>query len=197
MKNILIPVYSLKIKNIILFLTRGLIFIFSNGHIHNVVLTLINVVKIYVENDIVVSTLPNVVQINVEMDNVDSTLFNVITFNVDVHNIVSTLIWRCTTLRRHTTLKTTLNRRLNVCWVRCFWKLCNIDRKAPVLESLLNKAADLKATNFTKKRLQHRGFPVNIAKFLRTPFFIEHPLCLVLLFKSVRLTYYSENAFFT
>ena len=92
MKNILIPVYSLKIKNIILFLTRGLIFIFSNGHIHNVVSTLINVVKIYVENDIVVSTLPNVVQINVEMGNVDSTLFNVITFNVDVHNIVSTLI---------------------------------------------------------------------------------------------------------
>ena len=28
--------------------------------------------------------------------------------------------------------------------------------------------------NFIKKRLQHRFFPVNIAKFLRTTFFIEH-----------------------
>ena len=69
MKKILSPAYSLKLKNIILFLNRGLIFIiiiFSNGHIHNFVLTLPNVVKIYVENDNIVSTLANVVQINVE-----------------------------------------------------------------------------------------------------------------------------------
>ena len=63
-------------------------YLFSNGHIHNVISTLLNVVKIYVENDNVVSTLSNVVQINVEIDNVDSTLFNVVNFNVDVHNIV-------------------------------------------------------------------------------------------------------------
>ena len=74
MKKILSPAYSLKLKNIILFLNRGLIF-FSNGHIRNVVSTLPNVVKIDVENDIAVSTLSNVVQ-----------------FNVDVHNVVSTLI---------------------------------------------------------------------------------------------------------
>ena len=42
-------------------------------------------------------------------------------------------------------------------------------------ESLLNKVADLKTTNFTKKSLQHRGFPVNIAKFLRTSFFYCTP----------------------
>ena len=36
-----------------------------------------------------------------------------------------------------------------------------------MLESLFN--------NFTKKRLQHWCFPVNIAKFLRTAFFIEKP----------------------
>ena len=78
MKKILSLVYSLKLKNI-LFLTRGSIFIFfSNGHIHNVVSTLLSVVQIYVENDNVVSTLSNVVQINVEIDNVDSTLFNVL-----------------------------------------------------------------------------------------------------------------------
>ena len=91
MKKILNPAYSLKLKNNILFLTRGLFF-FSNGHIYNVVSTLPNVVKIYAENGNVVSTLSNVVQINVEIGNVDSTLFNVLNFNVDVHNVVSTLI---------------------------------------------------------------------------------------------------------
>ena len=89
----------------------------SNGHIHNAVSTLLNLVKIYVENDNVVSTLSNVVQINVEIGNVDSTLFNVVNFNVDVHNVVPTLIWRCTTWRRHINLKATLKRRWNVCWV--------------------------------------------------------------------------------
>ena len=91
MKKILSPAYSLKLKNIILFLNRGLIF-FSNGHIRNVVSTLPNVVKIDVENDNVVSTLSNVVQFNVEKHNVVSTLFYVVNFNVDKHNVVSTLI---------------------------------------------------------------------------------------------------------
>ena len=33
----------------------------------------------------------------------------------------------------------------------------------------LNKNASLQSWNFTKKRLQHRFFPVNISKFLGTP----------------------------
>ena len=33
-----------------------------------------------------------------------------------------------------------------------------------------------------KKRLWHRCFPVNFAKFLRTPFFIDNPQWLLLLF---------------
>ena len=45
-------------------------------------------------------------------------------------------------------------------------KVCNIHRKTPVLESLFSKVASLEACNFIKKRLQHRCFPVNIAKFL-------------------------------
>ena len=114
-RKMLSPTYSLKFKNIILFLNRGLYF-FSNGHIRNVVSTLPNVVKIDVENDNVVSTLSNVVQFNVEKHNVVSTLFYVVNFNVDIHNVVSTLIWRCATSRRHINLKTTLNRRWNVCW---------------------------------------------------------------------------------
>ena len=91
MKEILGPTYFLKLKNIILFLNRGLIF-FSNGHIRNVVSTLPNVVKIDVENDNVVSTLSNVVQFNVEIHNPVSTLLNAVNLNVDVHNVVLTLI---------------------------------------------------------------------------------------------------------
>ena len=116
MKKILSPAYSLKVKNVILFLNRDLIF-FSNGHIRNVVSKLPSVVKIDVENDSVVSTLPNVVQLNVEIHHVVSTLLDVVNFNNDVHNIVSTLSWRCATSLRHINLKTTLNRPWNVCWL--------------------------------------------------------------------------------
>ena len=43
----------------------------------------------------------------------------------------------------------------------------NIHRKTSVLESLFSKVVSLEAWNVIKKRLQHRCFPVNIAKFLR------------------------------
>ena len=39
----------------------------------------------------------------------------------------------------------------------------------PMLKSLFNKVTVLRACDFIKKRLQHRCFPVIIAKFLRTP----------------------------
>ena len=39
----------------------------------------------------------------------------------------------------------------------------------PVLESLCDKVAVLKACKFTKKRLQHKRFPVKFTNFLRTP----------------------------
>ena len=114
--NILSPPYSLKLKNIVLFLNENLIF-FPDSHIRNFVSTLPNVVKIDVENDNVVSSLFNVVQFNAEIYNVVSALLNVANFNFDVHNIAATLIWRCVTLRRHINLKTMLNRRWNYCWV--------------------------------------------------------------------------------
>ena len=38
--------------------------------------------------------------------------------------------------------------------------------KTPVLESLSNKVAGLRACNFIRKNLQRSCFPVNIAKFL-------------------------------
>ena len=37
-----------------------------------------------------------------------------------------------------------------------------------------NKVAGLQPSSLLKKRLQHMCFPVNFAKFLRTPFFKEH-----------------------
>ena len=37
-----------------------------------------------------------------------------------------------------------------------------------MLEFLFDKFAGLPANNFITKRLQHRFFPVNIAKFLKT-----------------------------
>ena len=108
--KILSPAYSLKLKNIISFLNRGLIF-FPNGHIPNVVSTLPNVIKIDVENDNVVSTLSNIVQFDVEIHNVVSALLNLVNYNFDVQNVASKLIWRCATSRRHLNLKTTLSQR--------------------------------------------------------------------------------------
>ena len=54
---------------------------------------------------------------------------------------------------------------------RCSQKFCNIHRKTPVLESPFNKFAGLKACIFSKKEALTQVFPVNIAKFLRTPFY--------------------------
>ena len=45
--------------------------------------------------------------------------------------------------------------------------------------SLFNKVACV-ACNFIKKRLEHRCFLVNIAKILKTAFFIEHLQWLIL-----------------
>ena len=51
---------------------------------------------------------------------------------------------------------------------KCSEKFCNFYRKTLVLESHFNKARGLKFYNIIKKRLQHRCFPMNTAKFLRT-----------------------------
>ena len=49
--------------------------------------------------------------------------------------------------------------------------------KTPVLESFSDKVDN---KNAIKKRLQHRCFLVNIAKFLRAAFVIEHFGCLLI-----------------
>ena len=55
------------------------------------------------------------------------------------------------------------------CEKKSFEIFCKFHKITPVLESLFNKVADLKACKFIKNRLQHRCFPVKFAKFLRTP----------------------------
>ena len=51
-------------------------------------------------------------------------------------------------------------------------KIFTIFTEKPLCWSLfLNKNAGLQCWNFIKKRLLHRFFPVNIARFLRTPVF--------------------------
>ena len=59
-------------------------------------------------------------------------------------------------------------------------KILQYRPESAVLESLFNKVAGLKVCRLIEKRLQHGCFPVNIAKLLKTAFFIEH-LCSLLL----------------
>ena len=55
------------------------------------------------------------------------------------------------------------------------WNLRNFKNTFFYRTPLLCNKVFLEACNFMKKRLLHRCFPVNFVKFLRTPFFIEHP----------------------
>ena len=55
-----------------------------------------------------------------------------------------------------------------------------------MLEPPFNKLAGFKTCNFLKKRLQHRCFPVNIAKFLRTLILMK--ICEQLLLQFLLLT---------
>ena len=59
--------------------------------------------------------------------------------------------------------------------------------KTPVLESIFNKG--LKACKFNKKIFQHRSFPANIVKYLRTLFFKEHVHWLPLKFQTLIESY--------
>ena len=52
--------------------------------------------------------------------------------------------------------------------------LGNLSRKWGLVEKRVRSIHSLKAYNFIKKRLQRKCFPVNIAEFMRSAFFIEH-----------------------
>ena len=57
------------------------------------------------------------------------------------------------------------------CKTRYSQKVEKFHRKTPVLESVFNKVADIKAYKFIEKKLQHRCFPLIFAKFLGIPIF--------------------------
>ena len=63
--------------------------------------------------------------------------------------------------------------------------------------SFLNKVAILQACNFIKRRLKHRCFTVNIAKFSRALFYIEHLPWLHLWFLSFNPWVNNERYFVT
>ena len=115
MKKILSPAYSLKLKNIILLLNRGLIFFWMV-----IIASLFRRCPTLWKSTLKTTTLFRhcLTLFNSTLKYI--TLWNVVIFNVDVHNVFSTLIWRCATSRRHINLKATLNRRRNVCWVISF-----------------------------------------------------------------------------
>ena len=56
-----------------------------------------------------------------------------------------------------------------------FFKICVLNYFAisSVLESFFDKVVGLQSYSLIKKRLQHKCFPVNIAKFLRIAIFME------------------------
>ena len=53
-----------------------------------------------------------------------------------------------------------------------FW---NTQRKTPVMESLISKVKGLHPATLFRKKLQHKCFTLNFAKFLRTPFYLTPP----------------------
>ena len=59
-----------------------------------------------------------------------------------------------------------------------------------------NKVACLRSATLLKKSLWHRCFPVNFAKFLRTPFFTKHLWWLLLPILTIRLQMFSKILIF-
>ena len=77
------------------------------------------------------------------------------------------------------------------CKKRCSEKFRKITLKIPVLESLFNKVAGLKTCNFIKKR--QRCFPVEFAKFLRTPILKNSCERLLLSRVFINLTFFHKS----
>ena len=56
-----------------------------------------------------------------------------------------------------------------------------------------NKVAVLRPATLFKKRLWHSCFPVNFAKFLRTPFLTGHLRWLLLYFVELRVKFHTSR----
>ena len=51
---------------------------------------------------------------------------------------------------------------------KCYSKFWKIHRRTPVQQTLFTRVAGLRSATLLKKRLWHRGFPLNFEKYLRT-----------------------------
>ena len=69
----------------------------------------------------------------------------------------------------HTKMKNMKQPAVVLCEKWYSYKFHKIHWKTPVLEYFFNKVAGLRPKTFLKKRPKKRHFPVNFAKFLRTP----------------------------
>ena len=78
------------------------------------------------------------------------------------------------------------------CKKRCSQKFRKIHRKTPVPEALFCTVAGLEPATLLKKRLWHKSFPVNFAKFLRTPFLTEQIWWLLLIFPNLFKLYFNK-----
>ena len=75
----------------------------------------------------------------------------------------------------------------------------NSHKKACARVSSFSKVTGQRPATLLKKRLWHRSFPVNFAKFLRAPFFTEHLRWLLLKrlskgFVSLEVTIFTKNS---
>ena len=66
--------------------------------------------------------------------------------------------------------------------------------KHPCLSLFFNKIAGLRRATLLK-RLWHRCFSANFAKFLKTPFFMEHLWWLLLNFRALKYRFWTESDF--
>ena len=100
MKKILGPAYSLKLKNVILFLNWGLIFfqlvMFATLFRHCTAMW-----KSTLKMNMLFRRCLMLINLTLKY----TTLLKVVHFNVELHNVVSTLTWHCAMSRRHINLK--------------------------------------------------------------------------------------------
>lgn len=108
--------FYLKLKKILLLLTRGLFFnflqMFKFTMFFRCWATLWNS---RLKMTTLYSTLSQVTNINVEIDNSDSTSSKVLDFNGDVRNVISKLIWRISIPWRHIDLTSIIQQYWNIC----------------------------------------------------------------------------------
>ena len=82
--------------------------------------------------------------------------FTIVKYNLKISNIYHHIKFRRSIMNRCSIKK-------------LFLKILQYSKSCKILQIFFNENVGLQSCNFFKKRLQHRCFPVNIAKFLRTP----------------------------